>query len=159
MDESAVNEILDEIVSLLEPLEAQNTAVLHFLKAKGIATDEDLAPFLAEATNDSDVRWRAFRLRTAALISSAMKAREKERQTQEEQPAKAQATYAASGKQQKDQQPAKPTPEAPTAVNEETSGQKENAPKEQQNKAAWRIDARALFCGLQFSQEACHASP
>jgi hypothetical protein len=137
MDESAVNEILDELVSSLEPLEAQSTAILHFLKAKGIATDEDLAPFLEQARNASDVRWRAFRLRTAALISSAMKAPEKEPQRQKEQPAKPQATDAASGKQQNDQQPAEPTPEGPTAVNEETSGQKKNnAPKEQQNEAA-----------------------
>ena len=137
MDESAVNEILDEIVSSLEPLEAQNTAILHFLKAKGIATDEDLAPFLEEATNASNVRWRAFRLRTAALISSAMKALEKEAQRQKAQPAKAAEADAASGKQQNDQQAAKPTPEAPAARNEETSGQKtNNAPKEQQNEAA-----------------------
>jgi hypothetical protein len=136
MDESAVNEILDELVSSLEPLEAQNTAILHFLKAKGIATDENLAPFLEQATNASNVRWRCFRLRTAALISSAMKAPEKEPQRQE-QPANPQATDAASGQQQKDQQPAEPTPEAPTAVNEETSGQKTNkAPKKQQNEAA-----------------------
>ncbi len=137
MDESAVNEILDQIVSSLEPLDAQNSAILHFLKAKGIATDEDLAPFLEQATNASNVRWRAFRLRTAALISSAMKAPEKDPQPQKEQPAKPQATDAASGKQQKDQQPAEPTPEAPTAVDEEKPGQKQNnAPKEQQNEAA-----------------------
>ena len=136
MDESAVNEILDEIVSSLEPLEAQSTAILHFLKAKGIATDEDLTPFMEEAKNASNIRWRAFRLRTAALISSAMKPPEEAPQRQKEQPAKAQAADAASGKQQNDQ-PAKPTPEAPTAVNEETSGQKRNdAPKEQQNEAA-----------------------
>jgi hypothetical protein len=141
MDESAVNEILDEIVSSLEPLEAQNTAILHFLKAKGIATDEDLGPFMEEATNASNVRWRAFRLRTAALISSAMKAPEKESQGQvqdpKKEPEKAQANDDASGKQQKDQQPAEPTPEAPAAVNEEKSGQKKNdAPTKQQNEAA-----------------------
>jgi hypothetical protein len=136
MDESTVNEILDELISSLEPLDAQNTAILHFLKAKGIATDEDLAPFVEHATNASNVRWRAFRLRTAALISSAMKAPEKETQ-RKEQPAKSQATGAASDRQQKDQQPAEPTPEAPAAVNEETSGQNKNrAPKEQQTEAA-----------------------
>ena len=137
MDESAVNEILEELVSWLEPLEAQSTAILHFLKAKGIATNEDLAPFLEQATNASNVRWRAFRLRTAALISSAMKGPEKERQPEKKQPAKTEATAAASGKQQKDQQPAEPTPEASAAVNEEISGQKkDNAPNEQQNEAA-----------------------
>ena len=136
MDESAVNEILEELVSSLEPLEAQSTAILHFLKAKGIATDEDLAPFLEQATNASNVRWRAFRLRTAALISSAMKAPEKEPQRQKEQSGKPPATEAASGRQ-KNEQPAKPTPEASAAVNEEKSGQrKNNAPKEQQNEAA-----------------------
>jgi hypothetical protein len=136
MDESTVNEILDELISSLEPLEAQNTAILHFLKAKGIATDEDLAPFVEEATNASNVRWRAFRLRTAALISSAMKVPEKEPQ-QKEQPVKPQATDAASGKQQKDQQPAEPTPETPAAVNEETSGQNKNkAPEKHRNEAA-----------------------
>jgi hypothetical protein len=140
MDESAVNEILDEIVSSLEPLEAQNTAILHFLKAKGIANDKDLAPFLEEAANASNVRWRAFRLRTAALISSAMKppeAPEKEPQPQKDQPPKAQATEAASGKQQKGQPPAEPTPEAHTAVDEEKSGARKNdAPKKQQDEAA-----------------------
>jgi hypothetical protein len=137
MDESAVHEILDEIVSSLEPLEAQNTAILHFLKAKGITTDEDFTPFLEEAKNASNIRWRAFRLRAAALISSAMKAPEKEAERQKDQPAKAPAADAAPGKQQNDQQAATPTPEAPAARNEETSGQKKNnAPKEQENEAA-----------------------
>ena len=136
MDESTVNEILDELLSSLEPLEAQNTVILHFLKAKGIATDEDLAPFLEQATNASNVRWRVFRLRTAGPDLSGNESSRKGAQRLK-QPAKPQATDAASGQQQKDQQPAEPTPEAPTAVNEGTSGQKNNkAPKKQQNEAA-----------------------
>src|SRR5579864_1737360 len=71
MDEAIVQQIIDELLSSLEPLETQNAALLQFLKAKGIATDEELAPFLDQAGNASNIRWRAVRVRTAALISSA----------------------------------------------------------------------------------------
>lgn len=77
MDEAIVQQIVDELLSSLEPLETQNAALLQFLKAKGIATDEDLAPFLEQAGNASGVRWRAVRLRAAALIASAMKPAER----------------------------------------------------------------------------------
>jgi hypothetical protein len=73
MDEEIVKQIVDEILSSLEPIETQSVAILQFLKAKGIASDDDLAPFLAQAGNASNVRWRAVRVRTAALISNAMK--------------------------------------------------------------------------------------
>lgn len=73
MDEGIVQQILAELLSSLEPLETQNVALLQFLKAKGIATDEELAPFLEQAGNASNVRWRAVGVRTSALISSAMK--------------------------------------------------------------------------------------
>ena len=73
MDEEILKQIFDELFSALEPLEAQNAALLRFLKAKGIATDQELAPYLEEAGNASNVRWRAARVRTAALISSALK--------------------------------------------------------------------------------------
>lgn len=78
MNEDAVNEIVEEVLSSLEPLETQSSAVIQFLKAKGLATDEDLAPFLEQAGNTASVRWRAVRVRVEALISNAMKAAEKE---------------------------------------------------------------------------------
>ncbi|HTC48961.1 MAG TPA: hypothetical protein VK722_16675 [Candidatus Aquilonibacter sp.] len=73
MDEQIVKQIFDELLSSLEPLETQNTALLQFLRAKGIASDNELAPFLEQAGNASNVRWRAMRVRIAALIASAMK--------------------------------------------------------------------------------------
>jgi len=73
MDEEILKQIFDELLSALEALETQSAAVLQFMKAKGIATDEELAPFLAAAGNVSNVRWLAVRVRTAALISSALK--------------------------------------------------------------------------------------
>ncbi len=73
MDEEIVHQILDELLSALEPLDTHSAALLQFLKAKGIATDEDLAPFLEQAGNASNVRWLAARVRINSLISSAMK--------------------------------------------------------------------------------------
>lgn len=73
MDEQVVQEIVDEVLSSLEPLDTQGAALLQFLKAKGIASDEELAPYLKQAENASNVRWLAARVRLKSLISSAMK--------------------------------------------------------------------------------------
>lgn len=88
MDEEVVKQIVDEVLSSLEPLETQSVAILLFLKAKGIASDDELAPFLDQAGSASNVRWRAVRVRTAALISSAMKPAEQPAQTKPAQNAK-----------------------------------------------------------------------
>jgi hypothetical protein len=77
MGEEVVQQIVDEVFSSLEPLDTQGAALLAFLKAKGIASDEELAPFLKQAGNTSSVRWLAARVRIKSLISSAMKDVEK----------------------------------------------------------------------------------
>jgi hypothetical protein len=76
LNEENINAILREVFSSLEPLETQSSAVLQFLKAKGLATDEDLAPFLEQASNAASVRWRATRVRTEALVANLMKREE-----------------------------------------------------------------------------------
>jgi hypothetical protein len=73
MDEKIIRDILTEVFSALEPLDAQTAAILPFLKAKGLATDEEFAPFLEQAENASNVRWLAARVRIASLLSSAFK--------------------------------------------------------------------------------------
>lgn len=80
MDEEILQQIFAELFTSLEPLETQIAALLQFLKSKGIATDEELAPFLEQAGNVSNIRWRAA-VRTAALISSALQPAEKHGQT------------------------------------------------------------------------------
>jgi len=76
MDRAAVEQLLDEMLSSLEDLETKAGATLQFLKDKGHATEEDLAPYLEQAGNASNVRWRAARLRMMSLLSSALKAAE-----------------------------------------------------------------------------------
>jgi cobalamin biosynthesis protein CobT len=81
MDEEIVQQILDELFSSLERLDTQSSALLQFLKAKGIAADEDLVPFMEQAGNASNVRWRAARVRIGSLISSAMRSVDQNRET------------------------------------------------------------------------------
>jgi hypothetical protein len=78
MEEQLIKETIEEIFSYLEPLDTQNNGLLEFLKAKGIATDEELAPYLEQAGNASNVRWLAARVRISSLISAAMRAEAEE---------------------------------------------------------------------------------
>jgi hypothetical protein len=73
MDEEIVRQILDELFSSFEDMETQSAALLLFLRDQGIATKEKLAPFLEQAGNTSEVRWRAARVRMGALLASALK--------------------------------------------------------------------------------------
>jgi hypothetical protein len=94
IDEKIVQEILDAVFSSLEDLDTQSTAILQFLKDKGIADDAELASHLQQAGNASSVRWRAARVRIDYLLSGAIKSAEQDAQkkkasasTAEEKPA------------------------------------------------------------------------
>jgi hypothetical protein len=76
MNEKILQEILHELFSSLESLDTQSTAVLQFLKDKGIGSEEELAPYLERAGNASNVRWLAVRVRIEYLLSTAMQAAE-----------------------------------------------------------------------------------
>jgi hypothetical protein len=88
MDAKVIEEALNELFPALEALETQSGAMIEFLKERGIASDNDLAPFVERAANASSVRWRAARLRINHLLSAAAKAAEasdkKEREVRKE---------------------------------------------------------------------------
>jgi hypothetical protein len=71
-------QLLEQLVSAFEDLETQSAGILQFLKAKGLATDEELAPYLQQAGDASNVRWRAARLRMDALLAAAIADAEEE---------------------------------------------------------------------------------
>jgi hypothetical protein len=89
MDENTniVEEILHDLFSSMEALETQNTAILQFLKDKGIVTDEELASHLERAGNASSVRWRGVRVRADYLFASAIKAAEQAAEKESPKPA------------------------------------------------------------------------
>jgi uncharacterized protein YdaU (DUF1376 family) len=74
MDPKITQEILDDLMPSLEALEAQSAAVLEFLKHEGMVSDEKLTPYLEQAANASNVRWRGVRVRIEHLLSAAEKA-------------------------------------------------------------------------------------
>jgi hypothetical protein len=99
MDVHLAQELLNELGSSLERLETQQSALLQFLKDKGIVTDEQLAPYLSQAGNASNVRWRAAHVRLEHIFSAA---EQKEQQEEERQAAEAQTRPGKDDKNKKD---------------------------------------------------------
>src|SRR5437660_12088373 len=70
MNDKLMRELLDELSSALEGLEAQNLAVLEFLKAQKKGADK-LAPYLEQAEKTSSVKWMTIRARLKHLLEGA----------------------------------------------------------------------------------------
>ncbi len=86
MDETIVQEILDKLFATLEDLDTRSTAILQFLKDKGIANEEELASHLEQAGKVSNVRWLAVRVRMNYLLSSTIKASEQDAKKESPKP-------------------------------------------------------------------------
>lgn len=86
MDPAITDEILEELSSTLQRVEAQSSAILEFVKDKGIVKEDELAAYLERANAASSVRWRATRVRLERLFSGF----QKKQQQQNEERKKAQ---------------------------------------------------------------------
>ena len=86
MEETIAQEILHELFSSLEALETRSAALLQFAKDRGWASDQELAPYLEQAGNASNVRWRAARVRIDHLLSSAFQAADRDRDAKSKSP-------------------------------------------------------------------------
>jgi hypothetical protein len=86
MDAATAKQIFDELFSSLEDAETRCMGLLEFLKGKGIATDEELAPYLEGAGRASSVRWLAARVRMEYLLSSAKSSEKNEAKETEKKP-------------------------------------------------------------------------
>ena len=124
-------QLLDELFSALEDLETQSEGILQFLKDKGLATDQELAPYLDRAASASEVRWRAARLRMNALLAAAMKDAEEEfaRKMEERNEPSSQKKEEPSASEQK-----APTAEDDEDVKAPKQGQSVGAPAASQSK-------------------------
>jgi hypothetical protein len=94
-------ELVQELFSSLEDLETQSAGILQFLKGKGLATDAELAPYLRQAADASNVRWRAARIRMDALLATAINDAKEEFAREAEKRARKEST---AMKQQEQQQ-------------------------------------------------------
>jgi hypothetical protein len=69
MNDNPAQQVLSDLFGYLESLEAQSGAISQFLKERGIATDEQLAPYLKQASDAANVKWRAARVRMEHLFA------------------------------------------------------------------------------------------
>ncbi len=93
MNDNPAHQVFSDLLGYLELLEAQTGAILQFLKEKGIATDEQLAPYLERAANAASVKWGAARVRMEHLftLSQQVTAEPASKRVSAESPAKPEA--------------------------------------------------------------------
>ena len=131
MDGTAAEQLLDDLLYAMETLETRCAAILQFLKAEEYATDEQLAPFMEQAANASNVRWRAARLRMMSLLHSAMKDLEtSSRKIEPSEPAEDEGRASSSSK---DEVGAEPAQEAASKDSSVEAGVGSNADSAQSN--------------------------
>jgi|SRR5579864_126455 len=94
MESKIAEQILDELAPAFEAIETQSAALMQFVKEKGIATDEQLAPYLEQAAAASSVRWRALRVRMGRLFSMAEKSDDETRKKEKTEVKAAKGTQA-----------------------------------------------------------------
>jgi hypothetical protein len=119
MDDKTVRDVFEELLPSLEALDTKCGAILQFLKNKGMANDDELAPYFEQAGNASSVRWRAARVRINHLLSGAEK--DEGTSSSQESEKKTQPTDAEASATQKSSAPESGETEKSETEVEETS--------------------------------------
>jgi len=132
MNDKLMRELLDELSSALEGLEAQNLAVLEFLKAQKKGADK-LAPYLEQAEKTSSVKWMAIRARLNHLLEGA--AREAERAAEKSAERQAKSAEPAAKIERSSESEDRKSKEAPSGQRDKVEGtDKTSEPGEPEDK-------------------------
>jgi hypothetical protein len=143
MDDKLVRQVFEELLPSLEALDTKCAAILQFLKNKGIANDDELAPYFEEAGNASNVRWRAARVRINHLLSTTQAAEQDKGTSSSQSPEKKseptvvkKSTDTEGGKAEKDKGDVQKTTDAHAEVASNTDHQRKV--DQEESKAAGR---------------------
>lgn len=121
MDPKVIDEILDALLTPLETAESRSAALLELLRESGTIADEQLAPFLEQAENASEIKSRALRLRLKRILTSVIPQPE---QSKKEGAAQTSISEA-KAEEPKDETEGKPAPETKAADHQDDQSKKE----------------------------------
>ena len=145
MDENVIDEFLESILSALASAETQSAALLQVLRETKNVSEEQLTKAMDQASNATEIKMRATRLRLKRILTAAISELEKQQTKKEDkvEPEKKKPEQDDSGKaaeqdftkQESHQQEAKKPEEAPTQREQEATPQEasssESAPKQE----------------------------
>ena len=148
MGAKLLQQVFEELLPSLEALDTKCAAILQFLKNKGIASDDELAPYFEQAGNASSVRWRAARVRINHLLSTPQpEEKDKAKQSGEtsekspEPPTSKRSTEAEGEKPKKDEGDVKKTTDNAQGQSASSEEAKKEARKDDQSPGNEEKDA------------------
>src|ERR1700753_2998924 len=84
MDENVIDELLDSILSPLASAETQSAALLLLLRETNTVSEQQIAAATEQASNATEIKMRATRLRLKRILTAAISHFEKQHQPKEE---------------------------------------------------------------------------
>ena len=122
--DNPVEQVLSDLFQYFETLEAQNAALLQFLKGQKIVTDKKFASYLEQAVTASNVKWRAARVRMEHLLATAPEPAAKPSEAGAKEVPKQEAKQAERESADKDNKGAAQKESKVTAEGQESAGRK-----------------------------------